>query len=201
MQGFKQFSKAARDLLTRIQKIDGDNYPEVQNPLLFVKLMSHCVFISNHWWSISFIGNQNQTRLCGSIWNYSCLLFTFLCKLMNELSTWVNCTPHRNIIVSTFILIVMKILFSSQPKAYESRKLIDQCKSMPFVIVWRRHVTMPQLLHKTFSIRKDHSVCSFVEPSNVMWVISLNMHLILSQVKILFLIKPWTHQIMCCPIQ
>lgn len=46
LQGLKNFSKAARDLLQRIQKIDSDNYPEVTMMFLMVSTQ-FCITINS----------------------------------------------------------------------------------------------------------------------------------------------------------
>ena len=45
-QGLKNFNKHARELVTRLQKIDGDNYPEVFFLVFVLKLN----FIVNELW-------------------------------------------------------------------------------------------------------------------------------------------------------
>lgn len=48
LQGLKNFSKNARELILRLQKIDGDNYPEVWN-LISLKVVSTCKFLAIIW--------------------------------------------------------------------------------------------------------------------------------------------------------
>lgn len=52
LQGLKNFNKAARDLVQRLQKIDGDNYPEVRFTFFFLliceKLCNHIILRSNY---------------------------------------------------------------------------------------------------------------------------------------------------------
>ncbi|KAL3580671.1 hypothetical protein D5086_018506 [Populus alba] len=56
--GLKNFNKSARDLITRLQKIDGDNYPEVCN-LILVLLIIPCLKCYHYW----VLGNKYQTKL------------------------------------------------------------------------------------------------------------------------------------------
>ena len=48
LQGLKNFSKNARELILRLQKIDGDNYPEVWN-LISLQVVSTCKFLAIIW--------------------------------------------------------------------------------------------------------------------------------------------------------
>ena len=52
-QGMKQFSKAARDLIGMLQKIDGDNYPEVI-PLIFKQYLR--MHFDNFSYHVRFLG-------------------------------------------------------------------------------------------------------------------------------------------------
>lgn len=48
LQGLKNFSKNARELILRLQKIDGDNYPEVWN-LISLQVVGTCKFLAIIW--------------------------------------------------------------------------------------------------------------------------------------------------------